>query len=92
VSGNAVAVVSAGFPLNVVSKYISPIPGINIRLRVTVRITSTKIGRIEQRVERTTYGFGFGADPIFESTEFREGHLLRDPRWITNGQVHLYGV
>jgi hypothetical protein len=58
-SDNAVAVVSAGFLLNVVSKNISPVPGIDIRLRVTIRITAAKKGLIEQRVERTTYALGF---------------------------------
>jgi hypothetical protein len=58
-SVDAGAVVSAGVPLNVVSKNTSPRPRIDIRLRVTIGITGAKKGTIEQRVDRTTYALGF---------------------------------
>jgi hypothetical protein len=58
-SDSAVAVVSAGVPLNVISKNTSLRPRIDIRLRVTIGITGAKKGTTEQRVDRTTCVLGF---------------------------------
>jgi hypothetical protein len=54
-SDNAVAIVSAGVPLNVVSKSTNLRPQIDIRRRATTGIISANKGTIEQRVERATY-------------------------------------
>jgi hypothetical protein len=69
---NAVAVASASSPLGLVSKNTNPILGINIRLRVTIRINSEEKRPIKQRVEQTTYALGFGRTLFLNRLHFEE--------------------